>query len=143
MTPLPTPVAIGQMTDVSGLFDTAQIRAAEDRAEAKPAIRTGNSGELQRGPLGLIEPGAGISGEPKEHRRRVAVATCRGRDAGIAGKTKPGEASTQVIPAVMRPWKGGAQAAPSTRTLERRVGRADRAARRSSSKSAWRRRRCR
>jgi hypothetical protein len=39
----------------------------------------------------LIEPGEGIGPEAKENRSGVAVATSRGRDAGIGPKTKPGD----------------------------------------------------
>ena len=58
---------------------------------------------LQRRPLAVIEPGEGIWHEAKEHRSGVAVATSRGRDAGIVSKTEPGKASVQVISAVSRP----------------------------------------
>jgi hypothetical protein len=49
----------------------------------------------------VIEPGDGIWHEAKEPRSGVAVATSRGRDAGIVAKTEPGEASVQVISAVI------------------------------------------
>ncbi len=47
----------------------------------------------------MIEPGEGIWHEAKEHRSGVAVATSRGRDAGIVSKAEPGEASVQGISA--------------------------------------------
>jgi hypothetical protein len=69
-------------------------------AEPRVAVATGGGGgwrmisfysaqapQIQQGTLGLIEPGAGNSDEPKEHRRRVAIATCRERNAEIARKS--------------------------------------------------------
>ncbi|OGQ10295.1 MAG: hypothetical protein A2138_21190 [Deltaproteobacteria bacterium RBG_16_71_12] len=94
------------------LRDGDLTRTAFARAPAVRALLARGKLALQRGSLALIELGAVVSGEPKEHRRRVAIATCRGRDAGIAGKTKPGEASTQVIPAVKETkWLSRATAA--------------------------------
>jgi hypothetical protein len=51
----------------------------------------------------VIEPGKGIGREVKEHHSGVAVATSRGRDAGIVAKAEPGEASVQVTAAVLGP----------------------------------------
>jgi alpha-D-ribose 1-methylphosphonate 5-phosphate C-P lyase len=48
----------------------------------------------------VIEPGDGVGREAKEHRSGVAVATSRGRDAGIVSKAEPGEASVQLTAAV-------------------------------------------
>jgi hypothetical protein len=44
-----------------------------------------------RGPLPLIDAGEGIGPEATESRSGVAVATSRGRDAGIGPKSKPGD----------------------------------------------------
>jgi hypothetical protein len=51
----------------------------------------------------VIEPGEGIGHEAKENKSGVAVATSRGRDAGIVAKAEPGEASLQVTAAVKTP----------------------------------------
>jgi hypothetical protein len=48
----------------------------------------------------VIQPGDGIGREAREHRSGVAVATSRGRDAGIVSKTEPGEASVRRTAAV-------------------------------------------
>ena len=54
---------------------------------ANDCILFGTGAANTAGTLGLIEPGAGNSDEPKEHRRRVAIATCRERNAEIARKS--------------------------------------------------------
>jgi hypothetical protein len=43
----------------------------------------------------VIEPGEGIGHEATENKSGVAVATSRGRDAGIVARAEPGEASVQ------------------------------------------------
>jgi hypothetical protein len=56
----------------------------------------------QRRSVAVLEPGDGIGREAREHRNGVAVATSRGRDAGIASKAEPGEASVHLTAAVRR-----------------------------------------
>jgi hypothetical protein len=56
----------------------------------------------QRRSRAVIEPGEGVGHEARETHSGVAVATSRGRDAGIVARAEPGEASAQVTAAVRR-----------------------------------------
>lgn len=65
----------------------SQLRRAVGGGWRMISFYSAQAPQIQQGTLGLIEPGAGNSDEPKEHRRRVAIATCRERNAEIARKS--------------------------------------------------------
>ncbi len=78
-----------------GLVERNAIGSAEvpptSESRSRGASCAGRGSSIQRRPLALIEPGEGNCREAKEARSRVAVATWRGPDEGVAARTEPGD----------------------------------------------------
>jgi hypothetical protein len=83
--------AIFRLATEATCCETSTIRSTLPTGAPAPADERHRRRALQQRPLALIEPGEGSCREAKEARSRVAVATWRGPDEGVAARTKPGD----------------------------------------------------